>query len=248
MPAKASSTAPMMLPKKCVLVDLRSGVSSPPSVLRVGKFGKRQSLEISIIHEVFGENVTLYQVLGIKPSALAADVRKAFLGAGKKALLNGGISTDVGFTPGELLDVPEAARKRFQAISRAYEILSTPELRSEYDMYMYGVVHVQSQSQSLLSSTSGSVEWSTFVEQMIFHDGDLYEHYEYPYEESRSDEDSCTSHSAEANKRQTSSRGRTYQRNSRRTPPLRSVMCMDLINDGCIGPCSIRDALCIPSL
>ena len=38
-------------------------------------------------------------------------------------------------------DSPELARKKFQAISMAYEILSIPELRSDSDCY--GVVHVQ---------------------------------------------------------------------------------------------------------
>jgi DnaJ-class molecular chaperone len=224
---------PKKPPLTCASVDLRNCVSSPPSALRIGKFGKRQSLEISIIHEVFGENVTLYQVLDIKPSATGADVRKAYISAGKKALLNGGISTDAGWTPCELVDVPEAARKRFQAISRAYEIISTPELRSEYDMYLYGVVHVQSQSQ--LSSTSGSVEWSAYVEQKIFHDEQLYGNDECMIEESRSDEHSCRPNSAEANKRQTSSQGRMHQGNSLLYPIPRSLTCMDIINGGCIG-------------
>ncbi|KAL3774914.1 hypothetical protein ACHAW5_009133 [Stephanodiscus triporus] len=197
--------------KRCAPVGLHScGASSPLSALRIGKFGKRQSLDLSIIHEVFGENVTLYQVLGIGPSALATEVRQAYIGQGKKALKKGGISINGADRPCELVEVSDDARKRFQAVSRAYEILSTPELRVEYDLY--GVVSGLSPP----SQTSGSVEWRPYVEQKIFHD-------ELLYEESRSDEHSWTTGSTGAPERQLNVNGKAYQEN----PPA----IFDFVND-----------------
>lgn len=142
-------------------IGSRGGAASPPSALRTGKFGKRQSLDLRIVDEVFGANMTLYQVLGVQPHAGDAEVRKAYLMHGKKALLLNGVISKGGC---EVANVPDAARKKFQAVSRAYEILSTPELRIEYDLY--GDV---SSPSSISSSASGSgVEWRPYVEQMIF--------------------------------------------------------------------------------
>jgi hypothetical protein len=206
---KSSLSSPMSA-KRCASVGLHSGASSPLSALRIGKFGKRQSLDVSIIHEVFGEDATLYQVLGIKPSALATEVRQAYLGQGKKALKKGGISINGADRPCELVEVSDAARKRFQAVSRAYEILSTPELRVEYDLY--GVVS----GLSLPSQTNGSVEWRPYVEEKIFHD-------DHSYYESRSDEDSCTPGSTDAPERQSNVNGKAYKEN----PPA----IFDFVND-----------------
>lgn len=147
--------------KRNSIIGSRSEVSSPPSALRTGKFGKRQSLDLRIVDEVFGSNMTLYQVLGVQTYAGDAEVRKAYLMHGKKALLLNGVISRGGC---EVENVPDAAKKKFQAVSRAYEILSTPVLRIEYDMY--GDV---SSPSSISSSACGSgVEWRPYVEQMIF--------------------------------------------------------------------------------
>ena len=231
-PEKSSSTSPISV-KRRASVGLHGGASSPPSALRTGKFGKRQSLAIRIIPEVFGENVTLYHVLGIKPSASEAEVRKAYLDLGKKALMNGGISTDVEVRPYDLVEVPEAARKRFQAISRAYQILSTPKLRSAYDLY--GDDGFDDYVLSL-SPSGGSVKWSPYVEHKFF--------YKHEYEESRSDEQSCAPDSTEAPKRQNSGQGRMYQENSPVDFSPRSVESMDFVYDGKNRLLNIADAMC----
>lgn len=237
-PEESSSTSPMSV-KRRASVGLHGGASAPPSALRTGKFGKRQSLAIRIIHEVFGENVTLYHVLGIKPSASEAEVRKAYLDLGKKALMNGGISTDGEVRPCELVEVPEAARKRFQAVSRAYEILSTPKLRSAYDLY--GDDRFDDYVLSLPPS-GGSVEWSPYVEHKFF--------YELEYEESRSDKQSRTPDSTEAPKRQNSGQSRVYQENSPVDFSPRSVESIGFVyDDGKNRLFNIADAMCcIPSL
>ena len=240
-PEESSLTSPISV-KWRASVGLHGGASSPPSALRIGKFGKRQSLAIRIIHEVFGENVTLYHVLGIKPSASEAEVRKAYLDLGKKALMNGGISTDGEVRPCELVEVPEAVRKRFQAVSCAYEILSTPKLRSAYDLY--GDSHGDSLSlcdEYVLSlPPGGSVEWSPYVEQKFY---DTHE-----YEESRSDEQSRALDSTEAPKRETSVQRRMDQENPPVNFPPCSVASM-FVYDGNNRLDIIKDAICcIPSV
>jgi len=234
-PEESSLTLPISV-KRRASVGLHGGASSPPSALRIGKFGKRQSLAIRIIHEVFGENVTLYHVLSIKPSASEAEVRQAYLDLGKKALMNGGISFDGEVRPCELVEVPEAVRKRFQAVSRAYEILSTPKLRSAYDLY--GDDRYDDYVLSLPPS-GGRVEWSRYIEQKFYDKHD--------YEESRSDEQSHAPDSTEAPKRQNSVQGRMYQENSPVDFSPRSVESMGFVYDK--KNRLFADAMCcIPSL
>jgi hypothetical protein len=224
--------------KRCASVGLHGGAFFPPSALRQGKFGTRQPLGIGIVHEVFGEKVTLYQVLGISPLAQPAEVRKAYLYRAKKELLNAGISIDGESTSCELFEVSDAARKQFQAISRAYEILSKPDMRIEYDMYLYGHVSVP----SLSSSTGGSVAWSPCVERRCSHD-------EQRYEKSRLNDHSHTPELRDERKRQQSVQGRSNQQNSKVVLPPRSVSLVDYIYNGTVGSCILGDEICcIPSL
>lgn len=176
-----------------------SSSSLPPSALRKGKFDtsansanddNRPLLDLSLIYSSYGEGASLYNVLCVTPDADAADIRKAYLRQGRKTLLEYGIahqndrgecSFSTSDTPQKLEDVPKVARRQFQAISIAYEILSTPELRSDYDEF--GVVREQSSPQTDVShpghrrSRSGnSVRWRSYVEEKIIHDAHPDEH------------------------------------------------------------------------
>ena len=166
-----------------------SVVSSPPSVLRKGKFDVSGPVnahplppppfDLSLVYAIYGDGVCLYSVLHISPSAEDTSIRRAYLRQGRKALIEQGIAqkndddgcysfvaTD---SPRKLEDVPHAARERFQAISIAYEILSNPEMKTEYDSYAASLL--QPCSNDLVRSRSGnSVRWKPYVEEKIFHD------------------------------------------------------------------------------
>lgn len=169
---------------KRVLVAARqssstSSASTPPSALRKGKFDAsspkaRSKAGLGIIYDAFGENLSLYQVLRIQPSAEAAALRKAYLTQGKAALVNAGVSVTDGVGGLQsLYNVPDEVRKKFQAVSLAYEVLSTPELRSYYDKYRALPV----KSSSSLTARSSSVQWDEFVEEKIIWDSHPDEHY-----------------------------------------------------------------------
>mmetsp|Transcript_3648 Transcript_3648/g.9269 ORF Transcript_3648/g.9269 Transcript_3648/m.9269 type:complete len:385 (+) Transcript_3648:96-1250(+) len=153
-----------------------NSASMPPSVLRRGgKFdsssGRGQPLDLTIIQDIFGINTTLYHVLRIEPQADAAEIRRAYLRRGRATLLNGGIAFNAHNAPRNLDDVPELARKKFQATSIAYEILSNPELRYDYDRY--GVVHAQPTDNAPISremrrhKRKNSVRWTPYVEEKL---------------------------------------------------------------------------------
>lgn len=148
--------------------------ASPASALRKGKFDasspKVNSRGLGIIYDAFGENFSLYQVLHVTPSAEPAELRKAYLAQGKSALVNGGVVTDGGALQ-DFYDVPEEVRRKFQAVSLAYETLSTPELRSYYDRY--GDLPIKP-SQSHTRSTN--VRWKRFVEEKLILDSHPDEH------------------------------------------------------------------------
>lgn len=170
-----------------------SSTSLPPSALRKGKYDTSYgqngtqtagpSVDLSIIHSAYGKNASLYNILRIKPSADNNTIRKAYLKQGRKTLLDHGIArknsngvckfVTSGAVPKKLEDVPIEARKKFQAISIAYEILSTPELKRAYDANEL----VERQPIDLRRVTSGnSVRWNPFVEEKIIEDADPEEH------------------------------------------------------------------------
>mmetsp|Transcript_11938 Transcript_11938/g.22110 ORF Transcript_11938/g.22110 Transcript_11938/m.22110 type:complete len:381 (-) Transcript_11938:121-1263(-) len=168
---------------KCTSISTRSSASLPPSALRKGKFdvsGRAQIrplLDLSIIYDLFGENATLYHVLGIEPWTEAADIKRAYLRQGRATLVHGGFAFTAENAPQNLDDFPQLARKEFQAISIAYEILSNPELRSDYDCH--GVVHVQSstsRTNASESSSQNSVRWKPYVEEKVIIDSHPDEH------------------------------------------------------------------------
>jgi DnaJ family protein B protein 4 len=64
-----------------------------------------------------------YEVLGVSKSATAEDIRKAY----KKLAIK--------WHPDKNIDNAEVAKKKFQEVSEAYEVLSDEEKRKVYDMY-----------------------------------------------------------------------------------------------------------------
>ena len=81
----------------------------------------------TIVSEAYGEGACLYEtVLGVSKDASPSQLRKAYY---KKCLTYhpDKLSTDLSN------DERELAKKKFQAISLAYAILSDDEKRKEYD-------------------------------------------------------------------------------------------------------------------
>lgn len=174
-----------------------SGSQLPPSVLRKGKYTtdasrNRPSINLTFIRETYGKNANLYKVLHIKPSADFGIIRKAYLKQGRKTLLEHGIAHKNGdglykFTtpeavPKKLQDVPPEARKKFQAISIAYEILSTPELRRAYDAKEFP--DKRSTADLKRVASGNSVKWNPHVEEKIILDSHPDEHSHHRKKES----------------------------------------------------------------
>ena len=94
---------------------------------------------MSIIRQAYGPNADLYQdVLHVDPSASDREVRTAYFRRGKQVLNKfddvPGVDNkqDVDDTP-SIAAVSHRSKLQFQAVSAAYDILSDPSLRSEYD-------------------------------------------------------------------------------------------------------------------
>lgn len=145
----------------------------PPSALRKGKFASRALLDLSIIHELFGVNATLYSALSIGQWAEPDDIRRAYLRQGRATLFNCGFIFTKDHSPRNLDDFPEIIRKKFQAVSIAYEVLSQAELRSYYDKH--GVVYVIESPASTRRNIK-SVRWESFVEEKRIIDAHPDEH------------------------------------------------------------------------
>ena len=64
-----------------------------------------------------------YDLLGLKPNASDNEIKKAY----KKSALR--------WHPDKNRDNPEEASKKFQEISQAFEVLSDPQKRSNYDQF-----------------------------------------------------------------------------------------------------------------
>ena len=170
--------------------------SRPRSALRRGKFTggsgatsaaqhrRSNSLDVVALNGLFSsgsdannKNTTttsLYEVLQISPDADGAAVRRAYLSQGRKCLAVN-TSDESTTTPHRNLDeVPAIQRRKFQAISIAYEILSTPHLRSDYDKY--GVVCALSPRNASELQNPNSVRWRPYVEEKIITDSHPNEH------------------------------------------------------------------------
>ena len=156
-----------------------SDTSVPRSALRRGKFTScspvvttpRAAIPLDFnIDHLFGPNATsLYEILRIDRAADAATVRRAYLSQGRKCL-----AVKAGDTPRNLDDVPAIRRRRFQDISIAYEILSTPELRKDYDKY--GIVCSLSPKNANELINPNNVRWKPYVEEKIIEDSHPGEH------------------------------------------------------------------------
>lgn len=103
----------------------------------------------TILSEAYGEGACLYEtVLGVSKDATPAQLRKAYY----KLCLR--------FHPDKLAsdlgnDERELAKKKFQAISLAYTILSDEEKRKEYDE----TGDLYEDDDDLASSKSGMKQW-----------------------------------------------------------------------------------------
>jgi len=167
--------------------------SRPRSALRRGKFTggsgatsaaqhrRSNSLDVVALNGLFSSDAnnkntttaSLYEVLHISPDADGAAVRRAYLSQGRKCLAVN--TSDDSLTPHRNLDeVPAIKRRKFQAISIAYEILSTPHLRSDYDKY--GVVCALSPRNASELQNPNSVRWRPYVEEKIITDSHPNEH------------------------------------------------------------------------
>ena len=62
-----------------------------------------------------------YEVLGVQKGASDAELKKAFRGKARE------------LHPDKNKDDPEAAKKKFQKLANAYEVLSNAEKRQTYD-------------------------------------------------------------------------------------------------------------------
>ena len=219
-----------------------AATSTPPSALRKGKFDvsspkAKSKGGLGIIYDAFGENLSLYQVLRIQPSAEAAALRKAYLTQGKAALVHGGVNMTDGMGGLQnLYSVPDEVRKKFQAVSLAYEVLSTPDLRSYYDKYKD--LPVKS------TTRSSSVQWDEFVQEKIIWDS-------HPDEHSRPSDEYI--YGKETRDVLQAPIGNTYGRDhdseSREqsmipfSPCSAFVQCIDYDTDSGTGPCGILGLL-----
>ena len=144
----------------------------PPSALRKGKYDTSDSklnslkFDLSEIHDIYGYNTTLYDVLSVKRNASANDIKVAYLNKGREILLSS-----------ETSDVSSRSRKQFQAVSLAYEILCKDDLRALYD----GRCSI---------ARSNSVQWSKVVQEKVIKDAHPDEHL-HRRRSSYSDDEAC---------------------------------------------------------
>lgn len=140
---------------------------------------------ILLLTEAFGPNVDLYQdVLGVSRSCTPAELRIAYFRRGRQVLAepNDSLAMD---------ELSTAAKKRFQAVSMAYEILTTDELKEYYDRHGLSpgeapaVRHqtisptpsdasssslpiLRRPNQPKVKSTSRNIRWSEEVEELLY--------------------------------------------------------------------------------
>lgn len=144
----------------------------PPSALRRGKYDTSDSklnslkFDLSEIHDIYGYNTTLYDVLSVKRNASANDLKVAYLNKGREILLSS-----------ETSDVSSRSRKQFQAVSLAYEILCKDDLRALYD----GRCSI---------ARRNSVQWSKVVQEKVIKDAHPDEHL-HRRRSSYSDDEAC---------------------------------------------------------
>ena len=104
----------------------------------------------TILSEAYGENACLYEdVLGVTKDATASQLRKAYY---KKCLAYHPDKLSADLTN----DEKELAKKKFQAISLAYTILSDEEKRKEYDESG----DLYDGDDDLAGSKSGMAQWT----------------------------------------------------------------------------------------
>ena len=150
-----------------------SSLQMPPSALRKGKYDTSDSkfnslkFDLSEIHDIYGYNTTLYDVLSIERNASANEIKVAYLNKGREILLSS-----------ETSNVSSRSRKQFQAVSLAYEILCKDDLRALYD----GRCSI---------ARSNSVQWSKVVQEKVIKDAHPDEHLHRRRSSYSDDEEAC---------------------------------------------------------
>ena len=154
----------------------------PQSALRSGKYDTTNSklnelkFDLSEIHEIYGYDASLYHVLSVNKNASSREIKAAYLNKGREILLAGSNSSE----PSS--GVSGRSRKKFQAASLAYEILSKEDLRALYD----GRFSV---------ARKNSVQWSKVVQEKVINDAHPDEHSRRKYSRRAPPpvyEDACT--------------------------------------------------------
>ena len=109
-----------------------------------------------------------YQVLGIPESASDKEIKKAYKKLVKK------------YHPDIFHGDKEFAENKIKEINEAYDTLSVPDLKAEYDDALHGVSDASSEVSSY-SSQSQSDYANNRVRDNDFYNSDSYRHYSYNY-------------------------------------------------------------------
>ena len=150
------------------------------SALRQGRFRERNNFEPAIkkrldsrlVQTQFGQDATLFSILNLNTGASEEEIKHAYLKKGRHLLVEHGLVSEdrrgkrrYDDAPKQLKDCPRDARLKFQALTVAFEVLSNPALRREYDMC--GIP--KTDCNSLKTDTRHKcVRWSPFVEEKLF--------------------------------------------------------------------------------
>ena len=143
-------------------ISQSSSYQKPQSALRTGKYDTSNSklndlkFDLSEIHDTYGYELSLYDVLSIDRNASASEIKASYLNKGREILLAGRSTASDS-------EVTDRSRKEFQAISLAYEILSKEDLRALYD----GRCSI---------TRKNNVQWSKVVHEKVIKDAHPNEH------------------------------------------------------------------------
>ena len=133
-----------------------------------------KQLDTRLIQRQFGEDATLFSILNIKTGASNEEIKRAYLIKGRQILVEHGVVSEIrrgkrryDDAPKQLRDCPRDARLKFQALTVAYEVLTTPALRRKYDMFGIALCNAPETNHRKRNRRKG-VRWSPFVEEKLF--------------------------------------------------------------------------------
>lgn len=135
-----------------------------------------KQLDTRLIQTQFGDGASLFSILEIKTGASDEEIKNAYLKKGRQILFEHGLVSEdrrgkrrYDDTPRQLRDCPRDARLQFQAITVAFEVLTNPALRREYDVF--GIPKTDYCNALKTNRRKGrqkGVRWSPFVEEKLF--------------------------------------------------------------------------------